>query len=171
MPSFGGEVKPSVPCHSFATCKKSLTISVEVMIIRLNLFGHFSRIIPPFTNRGGAPLEMTGETKSSAQRACRLRPRCNGAIGPWIHVPIYLSSWARPPDLKFFGILLWGSQKVQLTVQLNMLTVLNYKDSIMAANEIVTLHCLLFWLLNHAFCPMSRNNQQMDQFLSSYYFT
>jgi hypothetical protein len=51
MSSFGGEVKPSVPCCSFAACKKSLMISVEVVIIRPNLFGHFSPIIPPFTNR------------------------------------------------------------------------------------------------------------------------
>jgi hypothetical protein len=52
MPSFGGEVKPSVPCHSFAACKKSLTSSVEVVIVRLNLIGHFSPILPLFTNRG-----------------------------------------------------------------------------------------------------------------------
>jgi hypothetical protein len=24
MPSFGGEVKPSVPCHRFVACKRSL---------------------------------------------------------------------------------------------------------------------------------------------------
>jgi hypothetical protein len=32
MPSFGGEVKPSVPCHRFAACKKTLAIYVEVRI-------------------------------------------------------------------------------------------------------------------------------------------
>jgi hypothetical protein len=53
MPSFGGEVKPSGPCRSFATCKKkSLTFSVEVVIVGLNLFGHFSSIIPLSTKRG-----------------------------------------------------------------------------------------------------------------------
>ena len=26
-PSFGGEVKPSVPCHSFTTCKRSLNVT------------------------------------------------------------------------------------------------------------------------------------------------
>jgi len=26
MPSFGGEVKPSVPCHRFAACKRSLNL-------------------------------------------------------------------------------------------------------------------------------------------------
>jgi hypothetical protein len=33
MTSFRGEVKPSVPCRSFATCKKNPTISVKVMIV------------------------------------------------------------------------------------------------------------------------------------------
>jgi hypothetical protein len=58
---------------------------VKVVIVRLNLIGNFSPIIPPFTNRGllrGAPLEMTWETKGGAQRACCLRPRCFGAVGP-----------------------------------------------------------------------------------------
>ena len=31
MPSFGGEVKPSVPCHIFAACKRTLN-GVEVVI-------------------------------------------------------------------------------------------------------------------------------------------
>jgi len=31
MPSFGREVKPSVPCHGFAACKRSLN-GVEVII-------------------------------------------------------------------------------------------------------------------------------------------
>jgi hypothetical protein len=32
MPSFGGEVKPSVPCRRFAACKKTPAIYVEVGI-------------------------------------------------------------------------------------------------------------------------------------------
>ena len=28
-PSFGGEVKPSVPCRSFTACKRSLTVTSE----------------------------------------------------------------------------------------------------------------------------------------------
>jgi hypothetical protein len=32
MPSFGGEVKPSVPCCRFAACKKTPVIYVEVGI-------------------------------------------------------------------------------------------------------------------------------------------
>jgi hypothetical protein len=30
MPSFGGEVKPSVPCRRFAACKKTPATYVEV---------------------------------------------------------------------------------------------------------------------------------------------
>jgi len=29
MPSFGGEVKPSVPCRRFAACKRSLMAWIE----------------------------------------------------------------------------------------------------------------------------------------------
>jgi hypothetical protein len=93
-----GEVKPSVPCHSFAACKKSLAISVEVIIIRLNLTGHFSAIILPFTNRGLSrrlTWSASGDdegTKGGAQRACCLRPKCFGAVEPQIrktnlHIP------------------------------------------------------------------------------------
>jgi hypothetical protein len=32
MPSFRGEVKPSVPCHRFAACKETPAIYVEVGI-------------------------------------------------------------------------------------------------------------------------------------------
>ena len=35
-PSFGGEVKPSVPCHRFAACKRSLKCNVEVDILGKN---------------------------------------------------------------------------------------------------------------------------------------
>jgi hypothetical protein len=52
MPSFGGEVKPSAPCCSFAACKKPYIITVEVAIVWLNFIGHFSPIVPPFADRG-----------------------------------------------------------------------------------------------------------------------
>jgi hypothetical protein len=32
MPSFGGEVKPSAPCHRFVACKKTPVMYVEVRI-------------------------------------------------------------------------------------------------------------------------------------------
>jgi hypothetical protein len=49
--SFGGEVKPSVPCHRFAACKKNPAIYVEVGIAGQN-YQAISRPIPSFTNRG-----------------------------------------------------------------------------------------------------------------------
>jgi hypothetical protein len=54
---------------------------------RLNLIGHFSPIIPPFTNRGlsrhrtWSASGNDGENKSGAQRALPLRPRCIGVVG------------------------------------------------------------------------------------------
>jgi hypothetical protein len=51
MPSFGGDVKPSVPCCSFAARKKPLQFPWKSHC-RLNLIGHFSPIIPPFADRG-----------------------------------------------------------------------------------------------------------------------
>jgi hypothetical protein len=52
MPSFGGEVKPSVPCRRFAACKKKTYNFRGCRDCRLNLIGHFSPIIPSFTDRG-----------------------------------------------------------------------------------------------------------------------
>jgi hypothetical protein len=60
---------------------------VEVVIVSINLIGHFSPIIPPFTNRGlsrrlmWSTSEDDGETKGGAQRACCLRARCFGVVG------------------------------------------------------------------------------------------
>jgi hypothetical protein len=73
MPSFGGEVKPSVPCRRFAACKKSLPWKshavgkIGLAISRL-YFPPSLIEVSNFAGRG-APLEMTGETKSGAQRA------------------------------------------------------------------------------------------------------
>jgi hypothetical protein len=51
MPSFRGEVKPSVPCRRFAACKRTLRFTWESEL-QAKLAGHFSPIIPSFTNRG-----------------------------------------------------------------------------------------------------------------------
>jgi hypothetical protein len=75
MPSFGGEVKPSVPCRRFAACKISLHLlwkSHAVGKIGLAISGPYfppSLIEVSHVAGSGAPLEMTGETKSGAQRA------------------------------------------------------------------------------------------------------
>jgi hypothetical protein len=75
MPSFGGEVKPSVPCSRFAACKRFLHLPWKSHAAG-KIGSAISRLcIPPslievshIAGRG-APLEMTGETKSGAQRA------------------------------------------------------------------------------------------------------
>jgi hypothetical protein len=51
MPSFGWEVKPSVPHRNFAACKRTQQLRGS-LIVWLNLTGHFSPIIPPFANGG-----------------------------------------------------------------------------------------------------------------------
>jgi hypothetical protein len=96
MPSFGGEIKPSVPCRSFAACKNPLQF-LWTSHGRPNLNGHFSPIIPTFADKGllrrltwSASVDDRG-TKNSAQRACFLRPRCIRAVGPRIRVSVYLS--------------------------------------------------------------------------------
>jgi hypothetical protein len=60
------------------------------------MIGHFSPIIPSFADRGlsrrltWSAYGDDGETKSGAQSARFLRPRCIGAVGPRIRVYIYL---------------------------------------------------------------------------------
>jgi len=44
-PSFGGEVKPSVPCRRFAACKKSLNVAWK------STFRQNYRTFPPFATR------------------------------------------------------------------------------------------------------------------------
>ena len=53
-PSFGGEVKPSVPCRRFMACKKSLNATWKSGIHRPFL----ANIVPPFAAR------ISGETTS-----------------------------------------------------------------------------------------------------------
>ena len=49
-PSFGGEVKPSVPCHKFAACKRSTNVTWK-STFRQNYRPTFSPTVPPFTAR------------------------------------------------------------------------------------------------------------------------
>jgi hypothetical protein len=51
MPSFGGEVKPSVPCRRFASCKRSLQMAWNLSFVG-KITDHFSRIVPPLPARG-----------------------------------------------------------------------------------------------------------------------
>ena len=49
-PSFGGEVKPSVPCHRFAACKRFLNVTWK-STFRQNYWPTFSPTVPPFAAR------------------------------------------------------------------------------------------------------------------------
>jgi hypothetical protein len=49
-PSFGGKVKPSVPCRRFAACKRSLNV-VEVVILGKITGQTVSPIVPPLAAR------------------------------------------------------------------------------------------------------------------------
>jgi hypothetical protein len=51
MPSFGGEVKPSVPCRRFAACKTSRQMAWNSPFVG-KITDHFSPIVPPFSARG-----------------------------------------------------------------------------------------------------------------------
>jgi hypothetical protein len=75
MPSFGGEVKPSVPCRRFAACKSSLQLPWKSHVVG-KIGSAISRayFLPSLIEVShvagrGAPLEMTGEIKSGTQRA------------------------------------------------------------------------------------------------------
>jgi hypothetical protein len=74
MPSFGGEVKPSVPFRRFAACKRSLHLPWKSHAVGKIRSAISRPYFPPSllevsrVAERGAPLEMTGETKSGAQR-------------------------------------------------------------------------------------------------------
>jgi hypothetical protein len=51
-PSFGSEVKPSVPCRRFTACKRSPECYVEVGHLQAKFIGHFSSTyLPPLAAR------------------------------------------------------------------------------------------------------------------------
>jgi hypothetical protein len=73
MPSFGREVRSSVPCRRFAACKRSLHLLWKSHAVG-KIWSAISRpllIEVSHVAGRGPPLEMTGETKSGAQRGCR----------------------------------------------------------------------------------------------------
>jgi hypothetical protein len=94
MPSFEGEVKPSVPCRTFSACKISLHSpwkSHAVGKIGSAMFRPYflPSLIEVFHVAGrGAPLEMTGET-NRCTKGPFLRPRFIGAAGPRIRPLLY----------------------------------------------------------------------------------
>jgi hypothetical protein len=75
MHSFGGEVKPSVPCRRFAACKISLHLLWKSHVVGKIGLAISRPYFPPslievsHVAGHGAPLEIMGETKSCAQSA------------------------------------------------------------------------------------------------------
>jgi hypothetical protein len=61
MPSFGGEVKPSVPRRSFAACKRSLN-GVENASFRQNYRTPVSPTVPPYVTRSA---RVVGDVEAS----------------------------------------------------------------------------------------------------------
>jgi hypothetical protein len=96
MPSFGGEVKPSVPCCRFAARKRTLRFTWKLESAGKIDRPFLAQFCPSLTEVShvawrGAPLEMTDGTKGGAQRANSLRPRCFGEVDPETATHIYLS--------------------------------------------------------------------------------
>jgi hypothetical protein len=95
MPSFGGEVKPSVPCRRFAACKRSLHLPWKLHAVgKIGLAISRPYFLPSLIEVShiagrGAPLEMTGETKSGVQRAHLYGLGASGLQGPG---PAYYST-------------------------------------------------------------------------------
>jgi hypothetical protein len=52
MPSFGREVKPSVPCRSFTACKRSVHLLWKSHVVRKIESAISSPILPSLVNRG-----------------------------------------------------------------------------------------------------------------------
>jgi len=95
MPSFGGEVKPSVPCRRYAACKRSLHLPWKSHAVG-KIGSAVSRpyflpslIAVSHAAGRGAPLEMAGKTKSGAQRARSWGPGASGLQGPGSAPPLY----------------------------------------------------------------------------------
>jgi hypothetical protein len=62
MPSYGGEVKPSVPCLRFAACKRSLN-GVENASFQQNYQTPFSPTVPPFDTSNA---RVVGDAEASS---------------------------------------------------------------------------------------------------------
>ena len=78
-PSFGGEVKPSVPCRRFAACTKSLNV-VWKSTFRQNYRTFLAHRVPPFATRGlsrcvdvgGYLVTEVGTSKLGGTQVCTI---------------------------------------------------------------------------------------------------
>ena len=93
-PSFGGEVKPSVPCHRFAACKRSLNLRGSRNLGKIT-------IVPPFAARisrivaDGGTWRLKWERLKAGENNGKLPPRtCPGCSVP---EPYWSHDWALVP--------------------------------------------------------------------------
>jgi hypothetical protein len=95
MPSFGGEVKLSVPCRRFVACKRTLRFTWKLESAGKIDQPFLAQFRPSLTEVShvdwrGVPLEMTDGTKGGAQRTSSLRTRCFREVDPETATHIYL---------------------------------------------------------------------------------
>ena len=64
-PSFGGEVKPSVPCRRFAACKRSLNVTWKSTFRQKLPAMILAHAVPPFATRGSLGLHGRGGRTSN----------------------------------------------------------------------------------------------------------
>jgi hypothetical protein len=93
VPSFGGEVKPSVPCRRFAACKRTLQFTWVGIAGQIDR-PFIAQLRPLLTEVShvawrGAPLEMTGWIKGGAQRAHTLKAWVRRGDSPVTATPFY----------------------------------------------------------------------------------
>jgi hypothetical protein len=88
MSSFGGEVKPSVPCRTFAACKRFLRFT-WTSESQAKLTGHFSPNSVLHKQRSLMSLDVKrlwrwrAELKAVHKGCVPYRPRCDGVVAPW----------------------------------------------------------------------------------------
>jgi len=99
-PSFGGEVKPSVPRRRFAACKRSLNLRGSRNLGKITT-GHLSRPQFPFAARisrvvaDGGTWRLKWERLKAGGKQCKLPPRtCPGCSVP---EPYQSHDWALVP--------------------------------------------------------------------------
>jgi hypothetical protein len=96
MPSFGGEVKPSVPCHRFAACKRSLNVSLK-SAFRQNYRTLFSPIKFHISLLGSLALRRTwrhlaatmGTSKTRGEQGSTTSLKAAVQPGHWLWALIY----------------------------------------------------------------------------------
>ena len=88
-PSFGGEVKPSVPCRRFVACKRSLNLSGSRNLGK-NYRTNFSPTVPPFATRISrvfADVQAPGVESGNALKAGESNGKLPSRTCPGCSVP------------------------------------------------------------------------------------